>query len=66
MKREASIAANKQWREDNAEVIDAAWDWADYFWRLDNPKEAARQDIEDAREQREQIFSRRCSASSAT
>ena len=56
-KREASAAAVKQWKADNAALLDALNDWEGYFWRLDEPEEAAKQDIEDAREQRETIFS---------
>ena len=38
-------------------LLDAMRDWEDYFYRLDNPKEAAEQDAENAKEQREEIFS---------
>jgi hypothetical protein len=54
-KREASIAVVKQWRADNAALIEAMQNWSDYFWRLDNPKEAAEQDAEDAKGRREDM-----------
>lgn len=56
-KREAAFAAIKQWNIDNATLCEAMSNWSDYFWRLDNPEEAAEQDAEEAKEQREEIFS---------
>ena len=55
-RREAADAAREKWKEDNAALLEAMSDWEDYFWRLDNPKEAAERDAENAREQREEIF----------
>lgn len=55
-KRDAADEAIKQWAADNAALLTAMQDWSDYFWRIANPKLAARRDAQDRHAENEQIF----------